>query len=79
MLFDKDLTSTGAQVYNNVAKLVDSISFAITSEQALFDELNIKSDEAVVLFKKFDEGRNDFDGTFQEEEIKSLFTRTNSL
>lgn len=74
----KDASSEQATVYNNVAKLVDSAAFAITSEQAVFDELNVKSSEGLVLLKKFDEGRNDFEGTFDAEEIKR-FIHANQL
>lgn len=74
----KDLSGAKAQVFNSVAKVVDSANFGITSEQALFDELNVKTDDAVVLFKKFDEGRNDFDGEYQEAELKK-FVHANQL
>jgi len=74
----KDVNGEQAQTFNNVAKLVDSAAFAITSEQAVFDELNVKSSEGLVLLKNFDEGRNDFDGQFDSEEIKR-FVHANQL
>jgi len=73
----KDLNGEKAQAYNNVAKLVDSVTFAISSEQAVFDELNVK-DEGLVLLKKFDELRNDFEGNYEADEIKS-FIQSNQL
>jgi protein disulfide-isomerase A1 len=74
----KNLESSAAQVFNNVAKTVDSVSFGITSESALFDELKVKGDEAVVLFKKFDEGRADFEGQVTDEELRR-FIHSNQL
>lgn len=74
----KNLESASAVVFSNVAKTVDSVSFGITSESSLFTELNVNADEAVVLFKKFDEGRNNFEGTFEDEEIKK-FIHSNQL
>ena len=74
----KDLSGASATAFQNVAKLVDSASFAVSSESALFDELGVKGSEGLVLLKKFDEGRNDFDGKYDEEEIKK-FIHSNQL
>jgi protein disulfide-isomerase A1 len=67
----KNQESASAQAYNNVAKTVDSVAFGITGEQALFDELKLK-DESLVLFKKFDDGRAEFDGKLTEDEIRKF-------
>lgn len=76
----KDLESAAAKAFNSVAQVVDSVTFGVTGEQALFDELNVKGEEGLVLFKKFDEGRNDFEagGEFTEDEIKK-FIHSNQL
>lgn len=74
----KDVDSDSAKNFQDVAKSIDSVSFGLTSEQALFDELNVKGDESVILFKKFDEGRNDFEGKFEADEIKK-FIHSNQL
>lgn len=74
----KDLTSAAAVAFQNVAKMIDSVSFAISSESALFTELNVKGSEGITLFKKFDEGLNVFDGKYEEEEIKK-FIHSNQL
>lgn len=74
----KNLESASAVVFGNVAKTVDSVSFGVTSESSLFTELNVNADEAIVLLKKFDEGRNNFEGTFEDEEIKK-FIQSNQL
>lgn len=74
----KSADSAAAKAFNAVAQVVDSAVFAVTSEQALFDELNLKGDEHIVLLKKFDEGRNDFEGEFSEDEIKK-FIHSNQL
>jgi protein disulfide-isomerase A1 len=74
----KSLDSDAAKTFNNVAQLVDSAAFAITSEESLFTELSVSGDHAIVLFKKFDEGRNDFDGELTEETLKK-FIHSNQL
>jgi protein disulfide-isomerase A1 len=74
----KDLDGSAAQTFNKVAQAFDTVAFAISSESSLFDEVKVKGDAAVVLFKKFDEGRNDFDGKFAEEDIKK-FIHANQL
>lgn len=74
----KDLTSAAAVAFQNVAKMIDSASFAISSESALFTEMGVKGSEGITLFKKFDEGLNVFDGKFDEEEIKK-FIHSNQL
>lgn len=74
----KNPESASAVVFTNVAKTVDSVSFAITSEASLFTELNVNGDEGIILFKKFDEGRNNFDGSYEEEEVKK-FIHSNQL
>ncbi len=46
----------------------DEQTFGITSESSVFDVYEMKKD-GIVLFKKFDEGRNDFDGEFKAKVI----------
>jgi len=74
----KNLESANAQLFNTVAKTVDSVNFGITSNADLFTQLNVNGDEGVVLFKKFDEGQNSFDGKFSEEELRK-FIHSNQL
>jgi len=76
-LFD-NLENKHVEVFNSIAKTVDSVSFAISTESALFKELNVEGTERVVLFKKFDEGRNDFTGELNEDELKR-FVHANQL
>lgn len=69
--------SAEAQLFLNIAKTIDSVVFGISTEKAVFDELKAKPD-TIVLLKKFDEGRNDFDGKFVDAEIRS-FIQANEL
>lgn len=73
----KDQTSDDAKKYLEVAAGLDDTVFAITSDKAVMAELNLNKD-GLVLLKKFDEGRNDYDGSFDEKDIKS-FIHANSL
>lgn len=73
----KDETSIDAKAFLEVAASTDDTQFAITNAADIRSEVKIDKDGAV-LFKKFDEGRNDFEGKFNEKELKA-FIHANSL
>ncbi|GFX23191.1 protein disulfide-isomerase [Trichonephila clavipes] len=75
--FFKDQEGAEAKIYKNVAAEMDDFSFGITSDDGVYSELKASKD-GVVLFKKFDEGRNEFDGELNEENLKK-FLKSNSL
>jgi protein disulfide-isomerase A1 len=60
-----------------VAAENDEHPFAIVTDKAIYSELDADKD-GVVLFKKFDEGRNDFEGDLTNEALKK-FIGANSL
>ncbi len=75
----KDLESEAAKAFNSVAQSTDNVVFGVSSEQALFDELKLTGEAGLVLFKKFDEGRNDlFEGELTAEAMKT-FIHANQL
>ena len=51
----------------------DDQVFGISSEQAVFDKYEVKKDAAIVLVKKFDEGRNDYEGEMKAEVFRMIF------
>ncbi|XP_076328847.1 protein disulfide-isomerase 2-like isoform X2 [Tachypleus tridentatus] len=75
--FFQDQEADDAKVFLEVADEIDDYPFAITSSKKVYKQLDVESD-GVVLFKKFDEGRNAFE---DEITIKSLkkFVKANSL
>merc|ERR1712050_323394 len=75
--FFKDHESAEAKAFLEAASDIDSISFGITKHDDLFKEWTMEKD-GIVLLKKFDEGRNDFDGKFEAAEIKK-FVQGNEL
>uniref|UniRef100_G3Q2E0 protein disulfide-isomerase n=1 Tax=Gasterosteus aculeatus aculeatus TaxID=481459 RepID=G3Q2E0_GASAC len=75
--FFKDADSTGAKDYEKAAETTDDIPFAVTSDDAIFSKFEVSKD-GVVLFKKFDEGRNTFDGELTKENLLA-FVKTNQL
>ncbi|XP_048869846.1 protein disulfide-isomerase [Brienomyrus brachyistius] len=75
--FFKDAESEGAKAFLKAAEAVDDVPFGITSEDALFSKFEL-SEDGVVLFKKFDEGRNNFDGEMNKENLLS-FMKANQL
>jgi len=77
MGFFKDHESAEAKAFLEAASDIDSISFGITKHDDLFKEWTMEKD-GIVLLKKFDEGRNDFDGKFESAEIKK-FVQGNEL
>jgi len=71
--FFMDVDSEAAKAFISVADDKDDVPFGITSSKEVFDEYKVEKD-GIVLFKKFDEGRNDFDGEFTAENIKTFVT-----
>lgn len=75
--FFKDQTSDAAKTFLSVASAIDDIPFAITSDDAIFDSNDAKCG-TIILFKKFDEGKDVFEGELSEAALKK-FVATNSL
>ncbi|KAJ8399719.1 hypothetical protein AAFF_G00408240 [Aldrovandia affinis] len=75
--FFKDAESDGAKGFLRAAEAVDDIPFALASDDALFSKFEVSND-GVVLFKKFDEGRNTFDGELTKENLLN-FIKANQL
>ncbi|XP_028310762.1 protein disulfide-isomerase [Gouania willdenowi] len=71
--FFKDAASDGAKIYQRAADAVDEIPFAMTSSDAVFSKFEV-SEDSVVLFKKFDEGKNTFDGELTKEKLLAFIT-----
>uniref|UniRef100_A0A669AX96 protein disulfide-isomerase n=1 Tax=Oreochromis niloticus TaxID=8128 RepID=A0A669AX96_ORENI len=69
--------SAGAQAYEKAAQAIDDIPFAKTSNDAVYSKFEVSKD-SIVLFKKFDEGRNTFDGDLTKEALLS-FVKANQL
>uniref|UniRef100_A0AAX7UES1 protein disulfide-isomerase n=1 Tax=Astatotilapia calliptera TaxID=8154 RepID=A0AAX7UES1_ASTCA len=63
--------------YEKAAQAIDDIPFAKTSSDAIYSKFEVSKD-SVVLFKKFDEGRNTFDGELTKEALQS-FVKANQL
>ncbi|KAK6630886.1 hypothetical protein RUM43_013456 [Polyplax serrata] len=75
--FFKDQTSDNAKTFLNLAEHMDDVVFGVTSDSGVFSEYNVDGDK-VVLFKKFDSGREDYDGEYEEGAMKKFVT-TRSL
>lgn len=75
--FFKDQESKEAKEFFKAADAVDRHVFAITSDDAIYKELGANKD-GVMLFKKFDEGKNTLDKEVTSENIQT-FVQLNSL
>lgn len=75
--FFADKESEGAKAFLSAADGIDDVEFGIVSDAAIATENKVEGDK-VVLFKKFDEGRNDFDGKLEADEIQK-FVKANQL
>ncbi|PKU30815.1 protein disulfide-isomerase [Limosa lapponica baueri] len=75
--FFKDLTSEPAKEFLLAAEAVDDIPFGISSSADVFSKYQLSKD-GVVLFKKFDEGRNNFEGDLTKDNLLN-FIKSNSL
>ncbi|XP_015793077.1 protein disulfide-isomerase isoform X1 [Tetranychus urticae] len=75
--FFKDQESDAAKAFLEVATQMDDHPFGITNSEAVFGEFSVSKD-GVVLFKKFDEKRNDLFEDITQENLKK-FISINSL
>lgn len=75
--FVKDVESDLAKVFLQAAEAVDDIPFGICSHEDVFSKYQLDKD-AVILFKKFDEGRSTFDGEVTKENMLD-FIKSNQL
>jgi len=73
--FFDSVESDGAKAFMAAAGNMDDFPFAITSEAAVLAEYKAAG---VVIFKNFDEGRNDMEGEVTEESV-TAFVAGNSL
>ncbi|KAM9290496.1 protein disulfide-isomerase-like, partial [Gastrophryne carolinensis] len=75
--FFKDSEGELAQEFLKAADAVDDVPFGITSSDAAFSKYEVTKD-SIVLFKKFDEGKNIFEGEAKKGEILN-FIQSNQL
>jgi len=71
--FFKDQESDEAKNFLEVAGAMDDVKFGLVTDAAVFTANKVEKD-GVVLFKQFDEGRNDYDGKTDVEELTKKFS-----
>uniref|UniRef100_A0A452UN00 protein disulfide-isomerase n=1 Tax=Ursus maritimus TaxID=29073 RepID=A0A452UN00_URSMA len=72
-----DVESDFAKQFLLAAEAIDDIPFGITSNSDVFSKYQLDKD-GVVLFKKFDEGRNNFEGDVTKDKLLD-FIKHNQL
>ncbi|XP_023241420.1 protein disulfide-isomerase-like isoform X1 [Centruroides sculpturatus] len=75
--FFKDPESKLAKVYLEAAYAIDDHPFGITSNENVYKEFKVEKD-TIILFKKFDEGKNEYEEEITKDNIKK-FVKSNSL
>lgn len=75
--FFKDQSSDDAKAFLEIAGGMDDTIFGISSDEGVRKEYKVEKD-GVILLKKFDEGRNDYDGKIEEKEL-AAWIQANSL
>jgi protein disulfide-isomerase A1 len=76
--FFADQESDAAKAFKETAGGLDDYKFGITSDEAVRKEYDVSGD-AVVLFKTFDEGRNDLTEDLTDVEKITKFVASNAL
>jgi len=71
--FFKDAASEAAKAFLATADSLDDYPFGLTADDAVFSEYKVEKDN-VVIFKKFDEGRNDLEGEVTEEALAKFIS-----
>ncbi|KAK2701641.1 hypothetical protein QYM36_019718 [Artemia franciscana] len=66
-----DQSSKKAKTFLSVAAVLDDIKFGITSDSEVCADHDV-SDDAIVLLKKFDDGRVNFNGEWTEDAVKTF-------
>ncbi|KAK2714493.1 protein disulfide-isomerase-like [Artemia franciscana] len=69
--FFKDQSSEKGRTFLSVAAVLDDVKFGITSDSQVYADHDV-SDEAIVLFKKFDDGLVNFNGEWTEDAVKTF-------
>jgi len=72
--FFKDPAAKEAKAFLGVADKIDDVVFAVTGNQEVFDLFNVVDDAAVIMLKKFDEGRNNLEGDITDETVANFVT-----
>jgi len=77
--FFTDLESAEAVAFNTAADLDENAKYGITTSEEVFEEYEVTGKTpAVILFKKFDEGKNVLEGDISEESV-ATFVSANYL
>merc|ERR1712241_591119 len=71
--FFKDGASDATKAFLATADSLDDYPFGMTADDAVFSEYKVEKDN-VVIFKKFDEGRNDLEGEVTEEALAKFIS-----
>jgi len=75
--FFKDQTTDAAKAFLEVAASLDDYKFGITDSDDVNGEYGVSGDK-IVLFKAFDEGKNEFDGEYTAEAVQK-FVEANAM
>merc|ERR1712212_36367 len=75
--FFKDQTTEAAKAFLEVAASLDDYKFGITDSDDVNAEYGVSGDK-IVLFKAFDEGKNEFDGEYTAEAVQK-FVEANAM
>jgi protein disulfide-isomerase A1 len=76
--FFKDLESESAKGFLAAASQIDEQVFVMTSAQEVFSKFAVTAESAVIILKKFDEGRNTMEGDITAESVQT-FVNSNAL
>lgn len=57
-------------MYLDVAGMIDDLPFAIIYDKDVAKSAELKEENTIAMYKKFDDGRADYDGKMEVDEMK---------
>jgi protein disulfide-isomerase A1 len=73
-VFWSDKSNKNFQLFDSSSRTIDDVEFVFTNDAETKEKYQSDPEVFLTIFKRFDEGRVDFEGTFELDELKKFIT-----